>query len=279
MPFNQPVFFSALAASLPYSISLGWLYKTYRYDLSPREKEFLWAGLYSNKSYFTAWSVTALLSAVAFLVNWIMASSSSTSSASFDLGRWDTPETYIFASLILIQAAYNTSMVVTAHSTSENHWGENLAVAVILWAAVLASLLQWFLAWQLRLEPTVQWILHALNFVMVFHAVWWDALFWWWTWVQARRGEAKHIQTLRMAERETLSIVSLEVHDSSEDMKALRSKNARSECVFHDGKNKTENIFLYTPLFTERPTFESLSYYPYFPHFFTSCENNNYYYP
>lgn len=265
-------------------MSLRWLYNTYKCEASPKEKELLWAGLYSNKIYFNAWGVTALLSAIAFLVNWLVASMVEHSTS--DLSRWETPEVYIFASTVLVQAAYNMAMVMTVHrNTNQNHWVENVAVGAILWGAVVTSLLQWYLAWQLRLDSAVKWVLHALNFVFLFHALWWDALFWWWTWVRARGSEATHMQTLQLAERETLTIVTLEASDSGmeEKLRALKSKHARGANPFEakdsNNNNNNENLFLFSPLFKESPTFDSLSYYPYFPHYFTSYANNNYYYP
>jgi hypothetical protein len=274
--FNQPVFFSTLATGIPYFLSIGWLYRKYSQEMTPREKEIMWAGLFTRNeshfpTYFTMWCVTAALSAMGFLCSWAVALV--TAHCGNDMSRWDTPAAYVFAGIILIQTVYNLVMAATCHTQEKKYvFAEIMALAFILWTSVAGSLWMWYLGWQLLLaaadssSDALKWGLHFLNLCMVFHCLCWDALFWWWTWAQAKMADSGHHRKLIIAERETLGI--------TDEKEILPPKNTNGSTW-----EASETRLLFTPLFRDTNTFDSLGYYPYFPYVFASCSNNNYYYP
>ena len=120
--FDQPIFIATLSTAIPYFLSVFWLYRKYNNDMTPREKEIMWGGFTkkTNATLFRLWTVTASLSAVAFLTSWITVCmiindvSNSNNDNSASQSPVATNEQYVFFIIILLQTIYNVMMITTA---------------------------------------------------------------------------------------------------------------------------------------------------------------------
>lgn len=282
--------------------------------MTPKEKEIMWGGLFQRggdhndgQSYFKIWCATALLSALGFLLSWVVLTSVSSGASKQPpiLTEWNTPEVYVFAVVIMLQTMYNTVLMLTSrcdYGPGQNYC--NIAIlaailSVILWAAVASYAWLWYVCWEVlsfkarenesSLLKGIKWGLHFLNLTLIFHGILWDALFWWYTWVRARTNEAMHQRLLFTAERETSSIL---LHHPSltslqvEDEQGPKNQNTctckvMQKSIYDQVESNDEEVEFGTlaPLFLFKDnTFQSLSFYPYFPAFFSTYTNNNYYY-
>lgn len=239
---------TVISGVIPYFISVAWLYRRYTHSMTPREKEIIWAGLahegdtrdpvptskcLPKVSYLRIWTATASLSAVAFMTSWIamLTAIKEPSQTSYS--------DYVFCVIILIQSVYNVLMVLLVSSSNPKLNGKIKAwptgsryysdvngswflthmllasklvlVAIILWAAALSYVWLWYICWErfnLASSSSLKWVLHFLNLCLVFHGVWWDAIFWWCTWCREMIRERQSRQLMQWAEYETKDVFS-----------------------------------------------------------------------
>jgi len=195
MLLSHPIFTSTvISAIIPYFLSILWSYRTYTLTMTPREKEILWAGLAGKKtddddclpqvSTLRVWMATASFSVVAFMASWI--------ASLLNLPQKKSYSDYVFCIIILLQSVLMVLLVVAGPSKhdvgkSDRQWiilsAKIVLVGVVLWAAALSYIWLWYICWErFSSSSMLKWVLHFLNICLVFHGVWWDAIFWWCTW-------------------------------------------------------------------------------------------------
>ncbi len=276
-PFAQPVFIATTVSALPYFVSVAWLYRRYTYAMSPREKEVVWAGLFSKDpatpSYFQIWTLTASLSALGFIGSWV--------TMLLEVCSDDHPmhaEQYVFALIVLVQTLYNITVgtnttvhrdtldnrVRTRRRKSRPHSLLRLVawMGLLLWSANAAYVWMWKIAWDITLASEAwRWVLHFLNMCLVFHGVWWDALFWWYTWSLELRVEAQSAWRMTLADDATKELFSAPPEEEDTpaaiSIQTISAAKAGFPVLLSQARNGSSNYYV-----------DSLSYYPYFPYLF-----------
>jgi hypothetical protein len=281
-PFAQPVFIATALAAIPYFISVAWLYRRYTYVMSPREKEVVWAGLFdkdhATPSYFQIWTLTASLSALSFIGSWV-AMLLEVCSADHDALH---AEQYVFALIVLVQTLYNITVGTNTAVHLDNHnrtrrraYSLHILVAwmgLLLWSANAAYVWMWKIAWDITVvSVTWRWVLHFLNMCLVFHGVWWDALFWWYTWSRELRVEARSAWRMTIADDATKELFSPPLEEDTPTAILIQTISAGGAA------NPVFPVLLSQVMRTRNDSsnyyVDSLCYYPYFPYL---CEQSKY---
>ena len=210
-PFAKPVFIATLLSGvILYLFSLIWLYQKYAYHMTPRQKELVWGGLmWHNSSHrLRFWILTASLSAMGFLGSWIaMLSEICRDEGGNENIRME--QQYVFTVIILLQSIFNVSVGDMLHFRCLCF--KIATMGLILWASVLAYVWLWQITWDLfpknspqKLQTeTILWILHVLNTCLIFHGIWWDGIFWWFTWAVEMANEDKYTRLMHMVDNTT----------------------------------------------------------------------------
>lgn len=281
-----------------------------------------------SKYYFKIWTLTASLSALGFLGTWItmLLNVCDLTAHHADLASGNQ---YVFAVIVGVQTLYNisvgsnTTTITTKHTTASSNnnrimimrkaTGHHrlsaiingspalliLWMALVLWAAVLSYIWMWKVAWDIVFASdsgaTAQshdwqsWALHFLNTCLIFHGIWWDALFWWYTWSRELTKEARCSQLMRIANTATQAVFLPLVSEpdaslSTATTTTTTSNNNTDATILIHTISAPSSLFKYsytvqdytnTYLDLARPKksncyFDSLGYYPYFPYLFES---------
>ena len=173
--FFVPMFVPPLLIGFLWLFSSIYLYLRYVYTMSAAEQQLIWGCLKSGGWLWALWSLSALLSAAAFVCSWVMlvGNQGALSNAQSD---WGSSYVFLLPCIELVQAAYNVVVL----------WGKDAQTLVccVLWAAVACNTWLWVGCY--ILFPTVVW-LHVLNAIMWLHGLLWDAGVWFVSWSRELR--------------------------------------------------------------------------------------------
>ena len=287
--FAQPVFIATLLSGIIlYLFSVFWLYRKYAYHMTPRQKEIVWGGLisYTNNSSpyrLRFWVLTASLSGMGFLGSWVAMLSEICREGANENIR--TEQQYVFTIIILLQSLFNVSVVSMLHF--RGLYFKIASMGILLWASVLAYVWLWHITWNIFPKHNTQdlqtkailWALHALNTCLIFHGVWWDGIFWWFTWGVEMAKEEKYTRLMHVADHATGDFIPH--HDSvglkNDDDDNNNNTSCRKEHKVKDASatNRNATPLLFSEIYQPpKYYFDSLSYYPYFPYLFEPLNIN-----
>lgn len=294
-PLAQPVFIATLLSGvIPYFFSLIWLYRKYAYSMSPRQKEIVWGGLvlHQENSHpetplrLRFWIFTALLSALGFLGSWITMLSQICRNRSNDKSI-RVEEQYVFAVIILLQSLFNVSVgVMLPLYRIIGLYLKIAGMGIILWTSVAAYVWLWQVTWNIFPNPNthteILWVLHVLNTCLIFHGVWWDGIFWWFTWSREMAREEHYSKLMLVADHATVEfLIGTNSRKKEQEVGGKNSDNNNKNNRVTDTHGNKSLPILFSEMHTyddyfnphhplEKYCFDSLSYYPYFPYLFES---------
>ena len=169
------MFVPTLVLGILWFYSVLWLYIKYTYEMSYTEQKIIWGRLLQNGNWLLIlWTLSALISASAFISSWVMLVSVEADTAAQT--EWTSSYVFILPCIIALQNAYN--VMVGAWSRDSGKWW----VCALLWAAVACYTWLWVACW--TLFPSAIW-LHVLNAVFWLHGLMWDAGIWFFSWISA----------------------------------------------------------------------------------------------